>query len=812
MKARYFYVMAGLCLLLVSFKGYGMPDISEKTSGMTKMPGFFTLYRDDTGGKLWLEIDRWNKEFLLVNYLSGGVGSNDIGLDRGQISGEYVVFWKRVGTKVLLIQPNYKFRAEEGSEAEKKAVKESFAESVIWGFQVQAEDGQRVLVDATDFFVRDSRNVTGVLRRSGQGSFVFNNSLSALNFERTKNFPLNTEVDALVTLTGRPEGKWIRDVTPTPENVTVYEHTSLVRLPEKGYHPRRFDPRAGYFPMTYMDFSTPVDQPIEKRFIMRHRLEKKNPDAAISDPVKPIIYYVDNSAPEPIRSALVEGASWWSEAFEAIGYRDAFQVKVLPDSVDPMDIRYNVIQWVHRATRGWSYGGSVSDPRTGEIIKGHVTLGSQRIRQDFLIGKALLSPYKDGKDNDQAIEEMALARIRQLSCHEVGHTLGLAHNYAASSFGRASVMDYPHPLIRLDEKGNIDLSDAYATGVGVWDKITIAYGYSDFPEHVDENSALRDILQNGIKQGIYFLSDKDARPAGSASPYTHLWDNGTDPVAELNRLMKVREVALSRFGENAVRMKEPLALLADVLVPLYLLPRYQITAAAKVVGGFDYRYNLRGDGQKLPEPVAADRQRKAIRTLLRTVLPSNLVLPENIIKLLPPRPLGYPATRESFSGYTDPVFDPVAPARDMSEITFNLLLDPARAARMITNHALNPRLPGLDELIRDILMQTWYAPHTGNGYQDLVLQASDRVVLEKISALITGDAVSPAVHEKAWSNLLELQNWLKTSLKKEKDMAWKAHYQYAVKVINTVREKGDNIHYGKPKPVPPGQPIGNEAI
>ena len=761
---------------------------------MTKMPGFFTLYRDGTNGKLWLEIDRWNKEFLLVNYLSGGVGSNDIGLDRGQISGEYVVYWRRVGPKVLLIQ----------------AVRESFAESVLWSFQVEAESGQHVLVDATDFFVRDSRNISNVLRRTGQGNYVFNRELSALNDQRTRNFPFNTEVDALVTLTGTPKGGWIRDVTPTPENVTVYEHTSFVKLPDEAYNPRKFDPRSGYFPMVYSDYSTPFDQSPEQRFIFRHRLQKKNPDAAISDPVEPIVYYVDNSAPEPIRSALIEGASWWNEAFEAAGFRNAFQVKVLPDTADPLDIRFNVIQWVHRATRGWSYGSTVADPRTGEIIKGHVSLGSLRIRQDYLIGKALKGPYSEDAEQDSEIEKMALARIRQLACHEVGHTLGLAHNYAASTYGRGSVMDYPHPLIRLNSQGEIDFTDAYAVGVGSWDKVTIRYGYTDFGTSGDEDDLLRSILNEAIDQGVFFLSDQDARPRGSASPTAHLWDNGPDPVLELQNLMKVRRVALERFGENSLRVNEPLALLGDILVPLYLLPRYQIEAVSKLIGGVTYRYNLKGDTQILPEPVDPARQMSALRALLDILDPENLVLPEQLLKIIPPRPLGYPQTRESFQGYTDPVFDPLAPATSLCEITLAQIFQPERVSRMIRLQVLNAANPDYEKLIEDVFSRTWYAPHPVNGYPAQILQMENRIVLEKMLLLLDDENADPAVREITWDALNTLKNKLEKKISKEASSSRKAQYRYAVALLGRELKDGLRRRVSNPGTIPPGQPIGME--
>ena len=378
----------------------------------------------------------------------------------------------------------------------------------------------------------------------------------------------------------------------------------MVELPGPGYTPRCYDPRSGFFAVNYRDYSVALGERLDQRFIARHRLEKRDPKAAVSEPVKPIIYYVDRGAPEPIRFALVEGANWWAQAFEAAGFRNAFRVEVLPEGADPMDIRYNMIQWVHRATRGWSYGEAVTDPRTGEIIKGQVTLGSLRAQQDYLIAEALLVPYVEGKPIPKDMEAMVLARTRQLAAHEVGHTLGLQHNFAASSLGQGtSVMDYPHPWITLDASGKPDLSHAYAVGIGAWDKAAIRYGYSQFAPGADEAAALDKLLRQNIADGLRYITDADARPFGGAHPYAHLWDNGGEAPAELTRILAVRKAALARFGEQAIRPGEPMARLEDTLVPLYLLHRYQTEAASKWIGGLNYTYAARGDGEIVTEPI-----------------------------------------------------------------------------------------------------------------------------------------------------------------------------------------------------------------
>jgi len=727
-------------LLLAGFLGPSValgqtPSIADRTRGLSRQDGFVPFYWDPATGKLWLEIPaaRLNRELLYITGAPTGLGSNDIGLDRGQISRERIVRFQRIGNKILMVQPNHEFRSSNRDPAAVRSVEESFAISTLWGFRVEAESDGAVLVDGTDFAVRDVHDAIGTLTRARQGTFRLDASRSAVYPENTKAFPRNTEIESMLTLTSDNPGGFVQDVAPSAEAVTLRERISFVALPDSGYLPRRADPRAGFSGVSYVDLSAPLGTSPAQRFIARHRLAKRDPRAATSEPVAPIVYYLDRGAPEPIRSALLEGARWWNQAFEAAGYRNAFRVELMPDGADPMDVRYNVIQWVHRFTRGWSYGNSVTDPRTGEILKGHVTLGSLRVRQDFLLAEGLLAPYRRGDERAAAAEAMALARLRQLAAHEVGHTLGLQHNYISSAANRASVMDYPHPLVKLDGNGQVDLSDAYATGIGEWDKIAIRYGYSDFAPGTDHAAALDGILAAGRSRGIFFLADQDARPLGSAHPTTHLWDNGTDASAELDRVMRVRRAALDRFGEEAIRAGQPLALMEEALVPLYLHHRYQVEAAVKAVGGQHYAYALRGDGQAPLRAVPAADQRKALASVLAVLSPRELALPRAILARIPPRPSGFPSHRELFDKTTQPVFDAISPAGAAADQIAQLLFNGERAARLVQQHALDPSLPGLAEVIDSVLAVGRSVP--ADEYQAEVGRTIQRVVIQRLMEL-----------------------------------------------------------------------------
>lgn len=790
--------------------------IHEKTAGMQKLPGFFTCYWDEREGKLWLQIDKWNTRFLYYESLPNGMGSNDVGLDRGQPGRTNVVHFERSGPRILLVAENERYRAITDDLEQQAAVREAFAQSVLWGFDAaaQEEDGKSVLVDATPFFLSDAHEVAGRLAQLKQGTYHVDASRSAIYLPRTKNFPENTDVESTLTFVGDNPGRWVEQVTPDARAITVHEHFSFIQAPGDGFHQRAYDPRCSFYGISYMDFATPVDQPIVKRYIVHHRLAKKDPTAATSDAVKPLVYYVDRAIPEPIRSAVMEGAGWWNQAFTAAGYRDAFQVKLLPEGADAMDVRYNVIEWVPRATRGWAYGSAVADPRTGEIINGHVNFDALRIRQVFLIAQGLLDPF--GKDPAalKKANEMALARIRQLAAHETGHTLGLMHNYAASLVNRSSVMDYPPPTVTLGADGRPDVSDAYATGIGEWDKVSIQYGYSDLSSATNETAALDTILGDAFARGLLYLTDQDARPLGSASPIAHLWDTGSNDLDGLKRVMAVRAAALKNLSESAIPEHTPMATLEDVLAPMYLYHRYQVTAVAKSIGGLDYSFNLRGIPGKGPEIVSAKQQREAIRAVLDTLSPQVLALPERLLTMIPPRPPESASTSENFSRRTSPAFDSLAPAEAAAEIVANLLLQPERAQRMIEYHALDAGNPGFDELVTDLLAATWKtapASDKNRGYERAIQRTVNAVVLEHLMTLASDDQASAEVRGVASLELDQLKKWIATQAPSVKDEAERAQLFLAASQIERWQKNPREIHLSMPATPPDGDPIGTDS-
>jgi hypothetical protein len=784
-------------------------NYSDFIKDKTYQEGYFSFYIDNETGKVYLAIDKFEEEFLFQSSMPHGIGSNDIGLDRGQLGDTRLVQFERVGDKVFLRQKNTYYRANSQNELEKKAVSEAFASSIIWGFTVESisDEGTTVFIDYTPFLLSDIHNISDRLKKRKEGNFKIDASRSALYEKRIKAFPNNTEFEATVTYKGSGAGKYLRSVTPENTAITVNLHHSLIKLPDDKYQTRAFHPFSGFWSNSYADYASAIEEPLIKRVIPRHRLAKKDPSAKISEAIEPIIYYLDAGVPEPVRSALIDGARWWNQAYEVIGYKDAFQVKMLPPDADPMDVRYNVIQWVHRATRGWSYGSSVIDPRTGEIMKGHVTLGSLRVRQDYLIALGLTSPFENANSDTSEMKEMALARIRQLSAHEVGHTLGIAHNFAASANDRASVMDYPHPLIELN-KGEIDLSNAYDDKIGIWDKHVIAYGYSDIQAN-EENDFLAKTIKSAQEKGLLYVSDSDARPHSGAHNTGHLWDNGKDASQELLRMLAVREKALAEFGLHSIPVGTPLSEIEPVLVPIYNFHRFQVEATVKLIAGLDYGYQVREENQQVQiSPVKGKTQTAAFNALLKTLSPEVLTLPAHIIKLIPPKAYGYYRDRESFISNTGLTFDPVSAAEANAKNTLSLLLNSGRLARLQQQAMMNDDIFTVADLLNKLVKSTVQSSPS-KGLKVLTQQRVNQQVIEHLLALWHQDGLVSEVRSEVFFSLTQLKNWLNENKKARKYKLMAAQFSLLENQIGHSLGKGKLITPSSTIKMPPGSPIGS---
>tara|TARA_S200000501_G_scaffold351014_1_gene368536 strand:- start:2310 stop:4739 length:2430 start_codon:yes stop_codon:yes gene_type:complete len=784
----------------------------SKPNGLDKFKGFFNFSYDESKDKIFLEVDKLDYEFLYIGSLASGVGSNDIGLDRGQLGLEKLVKFVKKGNKLLLIEPNLNYRAQTENSSEKKSVEQAFAKSVIFGFEIIESKKHYYLIDFTPFLLYDRHGVSKRLRDLKQGSYKVDKSKSAIEIFNTKAFPENVEFEAMLTFSGEAKGSMIRSVAPDPDNISVVQHHSFIKLPDDNYKPRKFDPRSGAISISFMDYSTPIDKPITKKFVIRHRLEKKNPELEISEAVEPIIYYLDPGTPEPVKSALLEGGRWWNQAYESIGFKDAFQVKMLPEGADPLDCRYNVIQWVHRSTRGWSYGASVVDPRTGEIIKGHVSLGSLRIRQDYMIAQALTKEPFASENNNNKMMELAVARIRQLSAHEIGHTIGFAHNFAASTNDRASAMDYPHPLVNLiDDK--IVFDDAYDTGIGDWDKVTVAYSYSDFRPNQNEDFELNKILENSTSDGLRFISDYDARSIDGSHAYAHLWDNGETAYSGLDKVIEIRKKAIENFSEYNVPEGTPNSVLEDVFVPLYFFHRYQTEATVKLIGGMDYNYSLVGDNQQDFFYIERVNQIKALNSLLKTLDPDFLAIPKEKLQLFPPRAFGFPRTRESFKSNLGVAFDPFSVAETSADMTLSLILRPKRLNRLILQHSLDNSNLSLDELYELISKKTIFQNSSdiaklNDSYQEEIQNIVNTTFLKNVFNIINSSSSYSRL--KSISNEFIRKISSELSSKSRKDDKLSKYYNYYIEMISDFHKDPKQYEIIDSLKIPDGSPIGSD--
>lgn len=797
--------IAGLALMLcaLAVSAQSLPSIADTVANATPMEGYFNLYWDNDSGKLYWEIDKLETGFIYQVSMASGLGSNPIGIDRGQLRGTYVLSAQRVGPRLLLVEPNYRYRATSDNELERQAVVDAFAPSVIWGFDIAAVEGDSVLVDATDFFLRDARDVIGTLASRNQGNFSLDKSRSAFYLDNTKAFPENVEVEVMLTFTSSNPGALVRGVAASANAVTLRQHHSIVKLPDDGFRTRIADPRIGTNGPNIQDYGTAIDEDMQVRLVAKHRLEKRNPNTARSEAVEPIVYYVDSGTPEPIKSALIEGAAWWNQAYEAAGFIDAFQVRELPEGADPQDVRYNMIHWTHRRTRGYSYGSSVMDPRTGEIIKGNVNLGSLRLRQDYLHGQGLLPAFDYLAEvtlGSAASINMALDRVRQLSAHEVGHTLGFPHNYLSSSYGRESVMDYPAPLVEITEDGEIDLSNAYVQRIGEYDKLAVRYAYEQFPEGTDEAEELAKIVQESLDRGLLFLAHNNNNFIGAGHQFASVWDNGENLVDHLKHEIAVRRIGLQNFGESVIRYGEPLSNLETVLLPLYMHHRFQLNAAAQSIGGANYKYALRGDGQDPFTIIDGAEQRDALETVLSTLTADFLALPDSILEMIPPAAYRH-APHEPFPGRTGLLFDPLGAAEGSVYLSVQQLLHPARMARLVAYGAMGD-YPDLAEVIDRLVAVTWNEGQPNDDEYLLQLQhVIQRVTTDEMMRQAADPENSGEVRAVLSSRLDDLANRLE-------DLRNPGAHQATIAAdIRRWQQNPTEIVPATPLQLPPGDPI-----
>ncbi len=800
--SRCFAVFFALFLFTNIASAQGLPAIADKVSGTTAMQGYFNLYWDNSSGKMYWEIDKLDTEFLYQISMGSGLGSNPVGIDRGQLGGTYVLAAKRVGPRVLLTEPNYRYVARSDNPLERQAVRDAFAPSTLWGFDIVAASGDSVLVDATDFFLRDARNVIGNISRRNQGTYSLDKSRSAFYLESTKVFPENVEVEVSLTFASSNPGNLVNSVAASGESVTLRQHHSFVKLPDDNYSIRLADPRIGTNGPTVQDYSADIGDDMQIRLVSRHRLQKKDPTAARSEPIEPIIYYVDSGTPEPVKSSLIEGASWWNDAYEAAGFINGFQVRELPEGADPQDIRYNMIHWTHRRTRGYSYGASVTDPRTGEIIKGNVNLGSLRLRQDYLHGQGLVPGFEylgEVADNNMASVNMALDRVRQLSAHEVGHTLGFPHNYIASATGRESVMDYPAPLVEITEAGELDLSNAYVQRIGEYDKLSVRYAYEQFLPGTNEAEALQSIVQESIDRGLLFMDHNNNNFRGAGHQFAGVWDNGANLVDQLKHEIEVRRIGLENFSEALIRNGEPTSDLQYVLLPLYMHHRFQLNSAAQSIGGANYFYTLRGDGQTPFTIIEGDEQRDALETVLSTLDVDFLTLPVETLALLPPTARRH-NQGEAFPGRTGLLFDPLGAAEGSVSLTVQQILHPERMARLIAYGSMGD-YPDLEEVIDRLLEVTWEARTPDSEYQQEVLHVVQRVTIDEMMLQASSADTSP----EAAAVLADRLDKLAVQLEGQRNAS--AYQSSAAAKIRRWQQRGDDATPGQGLQMPPGDPI-----
>lgn len=778
-------------------------SIAARTTGMERRDGFIPIYLDPRQGRVLLEIPRDSMRALLLITQATGLGSNPIGIDRGSSGETHVARFDHDGDRVMVVLENWAYRSSLGGD-NARTVAEAFPPSTIASLPLLAEEGGKLLVDATEMAMRDWNDVAATLARSQQGTYAVARDRSSIYKPYTKAFPENTEIDVALTYatTARPGGI-VNSIVPDGHAFTLRQHLTLLKLPDAaGFHPREQDPRIGFFGVSFKDYGQPIQLPLTLRWAARHRLERVNPNDPNSPIKEPIRYYVDRGIPEPLRTATLQGVKWWEQAFDAAGLKGGFKVELLPEGVDPMDARYNVVQWENRNERGWSVGGALTDPRTGEMLKGMARLDSHRARTDYNIYAALM-----GADASPADTAFVLARVRQVSAHEVGHTLGLQHNYIASSYERGSVMDYPPPRVKLRADGTIDLSQAYAVGPGAYDVWAIHWGYGVFgPAEAD---SLRAIAADGLKKGYLYLSDADARPEYGSDPRVSLWDDAATPLEFLKNQTDVRRAAIRKFGEKNIRPGDPITLLQERFVPLYFFHRFALNGTSKAIGGMEYANAVRGDGQQATRPVSYDRQMAALRAMIDALRPEELAIPDTVITLMAPNANTITASVELFGSRTRPAFDELGAAQTLSQMILDMVLQRDRAARLVefANRGPGQHLT-LGATIDALIAATWDAQKPASAKLAALQRVTQRALADKLMLTAADSDASPEVRAMAELKIGDLRAKARARQAAAKSDEERAHWLSIATDFTRWNDKHELPKGLTSLVAPPGDPFG----
>ena len=774
--------------------------IAARTAGLQKRAGFLALFLNDKSGAVWLELPGDSTRVLFLATLATGLGSNPIGLDRGSGGTEQVARFDRHGDRVFVVFENWGYRSSGGAD-HRRTVDESFPSSTIAALPLVTEENGRLLVDVTDFVMRDWNDVALTLQRSQEGAYAVARDRSAIYAPYTRGFADNTEIDVALTFaTAAQPGRIVGSIAPDGKAVTLRQHLTLMRLPDANFRPRAADPRVGFFGVAFKDYAQPVQGQLQQLWAARHRLERVNSNDPTSPIKNPLVYYIDRGIPEPMRTATFQGVSWWVDAFEKAGLKGGFRVEYLPDGADPLDARYNVVQWENRNERGWSVGGALTDPRTGEMLKAMARMDSHRARTDYNIYAAFMGAAASSADT-----AFVLSRVRQVSAHEVGHTLGLQHNYIASTQERASVMDYPAPRIRL-KNGEIDVSQAYATGPGVYDVWAIHWGYGIFPP-ASEADSLRAIVAEGLRKGLLYLSDGDARPENASDPRTNLWDDAATADEFLRHQTDVRRVALARFGLRNIRDGESLAILQDRFPLLYFFHRFALNGVTKTIGGMEYANAMKGDGQFATRIIDGARQRAALTEVLAALDPRELAIPDTVLALFIPRQDG--GNVELVGTRTRPAFDELSAARSLAQMIVDGVLQRERAARLVAFAPRAATLPSLGEVIDSLVAATWGRPAEPNAKLAALRRVAQRSVADGLMALAADKNAAPEVRGIVDLKLAGLQALAARAAATSDVVEIKAHALAVAADIRRWLERGELPSPSPALRAPPGDPFGD---